>query len=71
MSPTNISQGNLRSTSSYMLDLNLEANTVYLSRPFDVEYKTVETKKTVYKDKEESNIVRPTKKLESAPKSGW
>lgn len=70
MSPTNIPQGNLKSTSSYMLDLNLEANTVYLSRPLDVEYKIVDTKETVHNDGEESNIVRPTKKLETAPKSG-
>lgn len=70
MSPMNISQGNLTSTSSYMLDLNIEANTVYLSRPHDVEYKTVDTNETNYNDGEKTTIVRPSEQIDKAPISG-
>lgn len=65
-----VTQGNLTSSSSYMLDLNLEANTVYLSRPLDVEYKTIDTNEINYKEKEETTIVRPSEQLEIAPQSG-
>lgn len=70
MSPMNVTQGNLTSSSSYMLDLNLEANTVYLSRPLDVEYKKIETNDPNYVSKEETTIVRPSEQLEIAPESG-
>lgn len=70
MSPVSINQGHFRSSSSYMLDLNLEANTVYLSRPADVEYKTIERNEINFKDKEETTVVRPSEKLEVASESG-
>ncbi|KAG5896372.1 hypothetical protein JTB14_005849 [Gonioctena quinquepunctata] len=69
MSPMNVTQGNLTSSSSYMLDLNLEANTVYLSRPTDVEYKSPDLNESEQQENEE--IVRPSEQLEVAPESGW
>ncbi|XP_056640270.1 1-phosphatidylinositol 3-phosphate 5-kinase [Diorhabda sublineata] len=70
-SPMDIRQGNLTSSSSYLLDLNLEANTVYLSRPPD-EYKT-QNAVTVsdHQEKNEMLVVRPTEQIEIAPESGW
>lgn len=53
-----------------MLDLNLEANTVYLSRPLD-EYKH-QNSSTVseQQEKQETEIVRPPEQVEAAPESG-
>lgn len=70
MSPLNLTQSNLTSSSSYMLDLNLEANTVYLSRPADMECKTNDINEFISKGKEETTIVRPSELLDIAPESG-
>lgn len=70
MSPTNAQPGMLVSSSSYMLDLNLEANTVYLSRPSDAGYKSPDVNTSDSKKQEETNIVRPSEQLENAPESG-
>ncbi|CAH1099797.1 unnamed protein product [Psylliodes chrysocephalus] len=66
-----VSPVNITSSSSYMLDLNLEANTVYLSRPLD-EYKH-QNSSTVseQQEKQETEIVRPPEQVEAAPESGW
>nr|XP_023014888.1 1-phosphatidylinositol 3-phosphate 5-kinase isoform X1 [Leptinotarsa decemlineata]XP_023014889.1 1-phosphatidylinositol 3-phosphate 5-kinase isoform X1 [Leptinotarsa decemlineata] len=71
MSPMNMTQGNITSSSSYMLDLNLEANTVYLSRPPDIDFKSPDVSEYEQQDNEETNIVRPSEQLEVAPESGW
>ncbi|XP_018563541.1 putative 1-phosphatidylinositol 3-phosphate 5-kinase [Anoplophora glabripennis] len=70
-SPINLNQGNLTSSSSYMLDLNLEANTVYLSRPFEAGYKSPDSIEPDYKEQQETTIVRPSEQRELAPESGW
>lgn len=70
MSPVTISHGLLTSSSSYLLDLNLEANTVYVSRPLEGEYKKIDMNMSSYKDQEETTIVRPSEQLEIAPESG-
>lgn len=71
-SPMDIRQGNLTLSSSYMLDLNLEANTVYLSRPPD-EYKTQNVVSGVsdQQEKKEMLVVRPTEQIDVTPESGW
>ncbi|CAH1155707.1 unnamed protein product [Phaedon cochleariae] len=71
MSPINIIQGNMTSSSSYMLDLNLEANTVYLSRPPEVEFKFSDVSEPDQREHEGNTVVRPTEQLEAAPESGW
>ncbi|CAH1970908.1 unnamed protein product [Acanthoscelides obtectus] len=71
LSPINISQGNITSSSSYMLDLNLEASTVYLSRPPDIGFKSPDAIEVKHKEQEETAIIRPSERLEAAPASGW
>lgn len=70
VSPINLNQGNLTSSSSYMLDLNLEANTVYLSRPLEAGYKSPDSAEPDYKEQPETTIVRPSEQRELAPESG-
>lgn len=65
-----MNQGNLTSSSSYMLDLNLEANTVYLSRPPEPGYKSPDSAEPDYKEHQETTIVRPSEQRELAPESG-
>nr|CAI5827442.1 unnamed protein product [Callosobruchus analis] len=71
MSPINISQGKLTSSSSYTLDLNLEASTVYLSRPSDFVLKSPDSAEVKHKEQEVATIIRPSEMLEAAPASGW
>ncbi|XP_072386330.1 1-phosphatidylinositol 3-phosphate 5-kinase [Diabrotica undecimpunctata] len=71
LSPVEMRPGNMTSSSSYTLDLNLEANTVYLSRPPD-EYKSQNTSETQEpQEKTETVVVRPSDQIEAAPESGW
>lgn len=53
-----------------MLDLNLEANTVYLSRPLEAGYKSPNSAEPDYKEQQETTIVRPSEQRELAPESG-
>ncbi|CAG9857457.1 unnamed protein product [Phyllotreta striolata] len=59
----------MRSSSSYMLDLNVEANTVYLSRPLNEYNQQVE--QAEQPEVKETDVVRPSKQVEVAPESGW
>lgn len=71
MSPVTLPQGiNLPSSSSYMLDLNIEANTVYLSRPPETEYKSPDKSDTENREYQDTPIVRTSEQLETAPESG-
>ncbi|KAJ8957069.1 hypothetical protein NQ318_007282 [Aromia moschata] len=70
VSPVSLVPGNLTSSSSYMLDLNIEANTVYLSRPPE-EYKSPCSPEADYREHQETTVVRPSEQRELAPESGW
>lgn len=63
-------QRNIPSSSSYMLDLNLEANTVYLSKPPEPEYKSPDKHEQEGREPQESFVVRTSEQLETAPESG-
>ncbi|CAH1132979.1 unnamed protein product [Ceutorhynchus assimilis] len=59
---------NLPTSNSYMLDLNVEANSVYLSRPPEI----LEVENVQQQCKhEETTVVRPSEQRELAPESGW
>lgn len=63
----------LKTSSSYMLDLNVEANTVYLSKPLSSPQNTLpsESNETDYHDFGDKLEVRTSEQREFAPESGW
>ncbi|XP_022917370.2 1-phosphatidylinositol 3-phosphate 5-kinase [Onthophagus taurus] len=67
--------GRLTSSSSYTLDLNVEANTVYISKPMPSNHSTSSGEETLEADQQnfgsEISVVRTTEQREKAPESGW
>ncbi|XP_045464624.1 1-phosphatidylinositol 3-phosphate 5-kinase [Harmonia axyridis] len=63
----------LNSSSSYMLDLNVEANTVYLSKPpsSSQNIHSMESSETDYRDFEDKPEIRTSEQREFVPESGW
>ncbi|KAF7268563.1 hypothetical protein GWI33_018316 [Rhynchophorus ferrugineus] len=63
----------LSTSSSYMLNLNVEASTVYLSRPPDSSYDAPSGENEIQQQcgHEETSVVRPSEQRELAPESGW
>lgn len=63
----------LSMSNSYMLDLNVEANSVYLSRPPDSPYNVQgqEGDGPQQCEHEETTVIRPSEQRELAPESGW
>ncbi|XP_030762817.1 1-phosphatidylinositol 3-phosphate 5-kinase [Sitophilus oryzae] len=63
----------LSSSSSYMLNLNVEASTVYLSRPTDLSYdiQNQDVENVQQCEHEETTVIRPSEQRELAPESGW
>ncbi|XP_060534616.1 1-phosphatidylinositol 3-phosphate 5-kinase [Cylas formicarius] len=57
----------LRSSDSYTLDLDVEASTVYLSKPADEDRRRSPEPRI----HESAVVVRPTEQLGAAPESGW
>uniref|UniRef100_A0AAR5PNH8 1-phosphatidylinositol-3-phosphate 5-kinase n=1 Tax=Dendroctonus ponderosae TaxID=77166 RepID=A0AAR5PNH8_DENPD len=62
----------LSTSNSYMLNLNLEANSVYLSRPLESPYGQQNQENEVRTHThEETTVVQPSDQRELAPESGW
>lgn len=67
----NKSHGHMTSSSSYMLDLNIEASTVYLSRPAVPNSPDSEDGTQQYKSAcVETPVVRTSEQRELVPESG-
>ncbi|KAL3284887.1 hypothetical protein HHI36_019023 [Cryptolaemus montrouzieri] len=64
---------NFLKSSSYMLDLNIEANTVYLSRPPSSaqNIQPNESSETEYHNFEDKPEIRTSEQREFVPESGW
>ncbi|XP_025836877.1 1-phosphatidylinositol 3-phosphate 5-kinase isoform X2 [Agrilus planipennis] len=76
--PSTKQQGYLSSSSSYTLDLNIGANTVYLSKPAHTEKSSMSDidendfeKEKFISIQEETPEVQPSEQREHAPESGW
>ncbi|GJQ83295.1 putative translation initiation factor IF-2, N-terminal region [Trypoxylus dichotomus] len=74
--PFGISSGRLTSSSSYTLDLNIGANTVYLSRPLPSSHSISSQDDGDILDNQripsmETSVVRTTEQRENVPESGW
>lgn len=62
----------ISTSNSYMLDLNVEANSVYLSRPPESPYNHQAQESDLVQQcgHEETTVVRPSEQRELAPESG-
>lgn len=74
--PFGISSGRLTSSSSYTLDLNIGANTVYLSRPLPSSHSIsspddVETTEGQKIFSMETSVIRTSEQRENVPESGF